>query len=290
MIFSKCRDYTVQFAKGVFFTVYFRYCYTEIRKGKKFIMPTIIKIMLISLSFITLPAYADIQIFKPAFPKYDAKEQLNRKHKEISIGMATINHQFKIPIYGVEVPNPLEDGMYGAYQSCQKPKVCNFDIAHFDATQSNDFKIVIFPGLRTTLVPKSWQVVDAAYGVNGTASAKIMSPNHDEAITLYNSSICVGCGLPNATLFFPELLKESLENEFGGYKDSHKYLTIVRPNKNTAYYSFQIPNYPNKTHGIATYDNEDTFNYQEIEVSLLPSHKAQARYILNMFQSSTTQF
>ncbi len=245
------------------------------------------KILLALLCYIPLCSHAEIINFKPTFQSYDAKEAARSKHKVIAIGTAQVNKTMQIPIFAVEVPDPIETGMISAAQQCKKPHTCQFTIAHLNQEQASQFKILIFPGLRAALIPKTWQVIEAAYGVNGSAFAKIMSPKRDEVISMYNSSICVGCGMPNATLYFPELIKQSLENDFGAYKDPNKYLTIVHPNKNLAFFSYQIPNYPNRTHGIATYDNEDTFNFQDIEVSLQPEHKDQARFILNLFQSSS---
>ncbi|MFW1965400.1 DUF4850 domain-containing protein, partial [Acinetobacter baumannii] len=83
-------------------------------------------------------------------------------------------------------------------------------------------------------------------------------------LNLYDSSLCVGCGLPNATLYFPDLLKESLEKEYGGFKDPKNLINIVHPSKKVAFCSYQIPQVNKKTPGIAQSDGEDPFNYKEI--------------------------
>jgi len=132
------------------------------------------------------------------------------------------------------------------------------------------------------LVPRNWQDVQA----NATGFALIMSTDQKQAIELYDSSFCVGCGLPNATLYFPELLKESLENEFGGYKDSKKLINIVHPSKKVAFFSYQIPQVNNQTHGIAKYDGEDTFNYKEIQVTLDKSQQSLVGPILNFYKAT----
>ena len=136
------------------------------------------------------------------------------------------------------------------------------------------------------LVPRNWQDVQANAGANGTGFALIMSTDQKQAIELYDSSFCVGCGLPNATLYFPELLKESLENEFGGYKDSKKLINIVHPSKKVAFFSYQIPQVNNQTHGIAKYDGEDTFNYKEIQVTLDKSQQSLVGPILNFYKAT----
>ena len=112
-----------------------------------------------------------------------------------------------------------------------------------------------------------------------------MSPDQKQAIKLYDSSFCVGCGLPNATLYFPELLKESLENEYGGFKDPKNLINIVHPSK-SRFFSYQIPQVNNETHGIAKYDDEDTFNYKEIQVTLDKSQQFLVGTILNFYNAT----
>jgi hypothetical protein len=142
------------------------------------------------------------------------------------------------------------------------------------------------PETGLVLVPRNWQDVQANAGANGTGFALIMSTDQKQAIELYDSSFCVGCGLPNATLYFPELLKESLENEFGGYKDSKKLINIVHPSKKVAFFSYQIPQVNNKTHGIAKYYDEDTFNYKEIQITLDKSQQSLVGPILNFYNAT----
>ena len=106
------------------------------------------------------------------------------------------------------------------------------------------------------------------------------------ALAALTITICAGCGMRPATLYFPNLIKESVKNEYGYVSDPHKYLAIVRPRKNLAYFSYQIPNYPNKTHGIAYYYSDGDFNFQEIQVTLKPQNQALATPILNFYQAT----
>lgn len=127
--------------------------------------------------------------------------------------------------------------------------------------------------------------MQANAGANGTGFTLIMSPDQKQAIELYDSSFCVGCGLPNATLYFPELLKQSLENEFGGFKDP-KNSSILFTLLKSGFFSYQIPQVNNKTHGIAKYYDEDTFNYKEIQVTLDKSQQSLVGPILNFYNAT----
>ncbi len=66
-----------------------------------------------------------------------------------------------------------------------------------------------------------------------------------------------------------------------------KTLSIfVHPSKKVAFFSYQIPQVNNKTHGIAKYDDEDTFNYKEIQVTLDKSQQSLVGPILNFYNAT----
>ncbi|AXQ21746.1 DUF4850 domain-containing protein [Acinetobacter wuhouensis] len=230
-------------------------------------------------------AHAGSEIFKPTFPQYDPSPNIHYAMKIENIGMVQLKRN-KVAAVGVAIANPFSDDekYYRDYDDC-KVKSCklNFDLSD---SLSSKFKIVYFPGIGEILAPKDWKIMNADMGPSGVASAMLMSPKQDEAITVYNSSICAGCGMRPATLYFPNLTKESVKNEYGYVCDPHKYLTIVRPRKNLAYFSYQIPNYPNKTHGIAYYYSDGDFNFQEIQVTLKLQNQALATPILNFYQAT----
>ncbi len=53
-----------------------------------------------------------------------------------------------------------------------------------------------------------------------------------------------------------------------------------------AFFSYQIPQMNNKTHGIAKYYDEDTFNYKEIQVTLDKSQQSLVGPILNFYNAT----
>ncbi|HFE9908191.1 TPA: DUF4850 domain-containing protein [Acinetobacter baumannii] len=230
-------------------------------------------------------AYAEVKSFTPHFPKFYSSAATRKADNQFyALGEAKFLNGVAVPFYGVTAQNPIEDGLLKSFEKCT-PKSCSFNFK-LDAQHAKQLKLLALPEVGLVLVPRNWQDVQANAGANGTGFALIMSPDQKQAIKLYDSSFCVGCGLPNATLYFPELLKESLENEYGGFKDPKNLINIVHPSKKVAFFSYQIPQVNNKTHGIAKYDDEDTFNYKEIQVTLDKSQQFLVGPILNFYNAT----
>ena len=248
-------------------------------------MKIVCTVSIILLSGSTAMAHAEVDNFKPIFPKFSNTAQQRQAENHIyALGEVSFANDVRVPFYGVTALNPADDGLLKDFKSCTA-KSCHFDFK-LDANLSKQLKLFALPEIGLVLVPKNWSDAEASAGANGTGSALLMSPNQKQAIELYDSSFCVGCGMPNATLYFPNLLKQSIENEFGGYKDPQKLVTVVHPSKQVAFFSYQIPNLNNKTHGVAKYHDEDTFNFREIIVTLDQSQQHLVGPILNFYHFS----
>ncbi|MBR7717809.1 DUF4850 domain-containing protein [Acinetobacter nosocomialis] len=238
-----------------------------------------------SLVSLNSTVYAEVKNFTPHFPQFYSSAATRKADNQFyKLGEANFLNGVAVPFYGVTAQNPIEDGLLKNFEKCTL-KSCSFNFK-LDAQHAKQLKLLALPETGLVLVPRNWQDVQANAGANGTGFALIMSPDQKQAIELYDSSFCVGCGLPNATLYFPELLKESIENEFGGFKDPKKLINIVHPSKKVAFFSYQIPQVNNKTHGIAKYDDEDTFNYKEIQVTLDKSQQSLVGSILNFYNAT----
>lgn len=244
----------------------------------------IIKTILSLGSILWLPlTHAEVSTFKPSFPQFSntakQRQAINQIYK---LGEVSFSNDVRVPFYGVTAPNPVDDGLLKGFKWCTA-KSCHFDF-NLSAEQAKNLKLIAIPEIGVVLVPKDWQDIEANAGANGTGSALLMSKNQKQAIELYDSSVCVGCGMPYASLYFPNLLKESIENEFGGYKDSQKLLNVVHPSKHSAFFSYQIPKLNNKTHGVAKYRDDGDFNFREIKVTLDKSQQHLVGPILNFYQ------
>lgn len=232
----------------------------------------------------SISLHAEIKTFQPSFTQFDAQAYSTRSFKIESIGTAKFKNNINIPVQGVAILNPFneQEKYYREYTACRSTADCSYDYT-ISVQDTAQYKIVILSGIGAILSPKDWDVISSDMGPSGVASALLMNPKRDEAIELYNSSACAGCGMPYATLYFPEILKTSVENEFGAYKDRLKYLSLVRANKNKVFFSFKNPRYAGQSHGIALYSDDDITNFQNITVHLLPQHQIQARTVLNFF-------
>ncbi|MDO7230816.1 DUF4850 domain-containing protein [Acinetobacter nosocomialis] len=238
-----------------------------------------------SLVSLNSTVYAEVKNFTPHFPQFYSSAATRKADNQFyKLGEANFLNGVAVPFYGVTAQNPIEDGLLKNFEKCTL-KSCSFNFK-LDAQHAKQLKLLALPETGLVLVPRNWQDVQANAGANGTGFALVMSPDQKQAIELYDSSFCVGCGLPNATLYFPELLKESIENEFGGFKDPKKLINIVHPSKKVAFFSYQIPQVNNKTHGIAKYYDEDTFNYKEIQVTLDKSQQSLVGPILNFYNAT----
>lgn len=238
-----------------------------------------------SLVSLNSAAYAEVKSFTPHFPQFSSSAATRKADNQLyALGEAKFLNGVAVPFYGVTAQNPIEDGLLKNFEKCTL-KSCSFNFK-LDAQHAKQLKLLALPETGLVLVPRNRQDIQANAGANGTGFALTMSPDQKQAIELYDSSFCVGCGLPNATLYFPELLKESVENEFGGFKDPKKLINIVHPSKKVAFFSYQIPQVNNKTHGIAKYDDEDTFNYKEIQVTLDKSQQSLVGPILNFYNAT----
>ena len=229
--------------------------------------------------------HANIKIFQPTFPQFSENAVERKKFNQFySLGEATFSNGIKIPAYGVTVQNPMDDGLLKDSEPCTKKRcLFNFTLKAQDAAQ---LKLIELPSIGYVLIPRHWTDISAGAGANGTGSALIMSPNQKEAITLYDSSVCAGCGYPNASLYFPHLLKQSVEYEYGGVQDVHKKLTLVYPSKTTAFFSYQIPNIANKTHGVAKYIEDGDFNFVNMHVTLDKMHQHLSTPMLNFYNAT----
>ncbi|ENU93796.1 hypothetical protein F971_00693 [Acinetobacter vivianii] len=229
--------------------------------------------------------HAEIHDFKPNFPQFSNTAQERKAINQIyALGEVSFANDVRVPFYGVTALNPADDGLLKDFKSCTA-KSCHFDFK-LAANLAKQLKLFALPEIGLVLVPRDWRDVEAHAGANGTGSALLMSPNQKQAIELYDSSVCVGCGMPYASLYFPDLLKQSIENEYGGYKDPNKLVNIVHPSKQVAFFSYQIPKLNNKTHGVAKYIDDGDFNFRIIKVTLDKSQQPLVGTILNFYHFS----
>lgn len=216
----------------------------------------------------------------PAFKK-TASERA-KIHKVIAIGQASFKNSVVIPVFGVTIENPMGEGLLTDFQPCTV-KTCTFNMT-ISAAQANQLLLYQVEGVGMFLAPKTWKNVEAAMGPSGIASLMMSSPDGSEALSIYNTSACVGCSLSAASLYFPEARRQAIANDFTAYKKTNVPVNKVALNKYSVAYSYQLPQHY-QSNGIAKFYGmqQDIVNYNQMTVSLSPEHKALATTILNFY-------
>ena len=242
-------------------------------------------ILSVSLIFWISHTHAEVSTFKPSFPKFSSTvKQRTQNNQMYMLGKASFKDDVKVPFYAVTALNPVDDGLLKDFKPCHS-ETCQFNFK-LPAEQAKSLKLIGIPEIGIVLIPRNWHDIQVDIGANGTGYTLIMSPDQKQAIQLYDSSLCVGCGMPYATLYFPEILKESIRNEYGGYHDPDKQLRVIHPSKNVAFFSYALPDQKKTTHGVAKYLNDGDFNFKEIKVTLAPSQQTLTSTILNFYHFS----
>ena len=213
---------------------------------------------------------------------YSAAQHRTQVHRVTAIGQASFKRGVVIPVFGVSIENPMQDGLLADFQPCTI-KSCSFKM-----TVPTEYvqQLVLYQvnGAGMFLVPKTWRTIEAEMGANGSSRVLMLSPDGQQSLSIYNTSACVGCSLSAASLYFPEAKKEALANEFTVYSKTNVPVNKVSLNKYTVAFSYQLPKqYP--TNGIAKFYGmqQDIVNFNQMTVSIDPQNKTLATTLLNFY-------
>jgi hypothetical protein len=132
------------------------------------------------------------------------------------------------------------------------------------------------------LAPAAWQRMQGYIGVNGNTVLTIASSDQKSNLSLYSVPACVGCALDAASPFFPEAAKEN-QKEYGAkFSGVSTPLHIVRANKKTVYYQYQLKG-QYQTNGIAKFRLNEDNPYDDMSVDIPTDKIEYARIMLNFF-------
>lgn len=205
-----------------------------------------------------------------------------RIHKLVPLGQALFKQGVRIPVYGVTIENPMQEGLLDDYAPCDV-KSCRFDFS-IKPEQASQLVLYRVHGVGPFLAPREWKTIEASMGPSGIASAMMANADGTQALSIFNTSACVGCSLSAASLYFPEARKAALADEFMAYNSTNVPVTKVPLGKDAVAFSYQLPgHYP--SHGIAHFYGmqQDIVNYNQMTVSLKPEDKVLATTILNFY-------
>ena len=212
------------------------------------------------------------------------------------IGVATFGNGVQLPAYSVRIVDPvaLELTEIESHPKCNAEN-CSFQYAVPKAFASS-LKAVKLSGLSWVIVPRDAVLERAAVGANGSAVLKMRSPA--AAVSVYNTSACVGCAYSAGKPYFDNAAKLNREM-FPDDKDSGRPagLKSVRKDYTTSFYMYPAKD-GKTTHGVAKFHDgtRDTgdVNFHRIEVTVDAPHTKLASAMLNFYyslnRSQTSEF
>ena len=241
-------------------------------------MNDIIKILIFISCLSSLAVCADS--FKPVFPefRFDSTNQVKRYALK-QVKAAKFANGVQMPFYQIGLTFVGEEGFQ--YQDIACADIgCQFDFA-IHPSEAEKLKLFHIVGLGYMLLPRNWQRFEAESATNGSGDFIIQNAEATQAITMLNTAYCYGCALTSGNRYFPELQRLLDIEGYSGNKDSKQYLHLVYAKPDITFFSYQIPNHPFKTHGVAYYRYDGGLNFKKAEVTL--ANKKLASTILNFY-------
>lgn len=195
-----------------------------------------------------------------------------------AIGDLVINGTIHIPAYQLTVLDSIEDSGW----STVAPETLKVQ-GHLDPKFAGRLT-AYFHTNGWMLVPQSWKVTRGAQGVDGSAVVSFAPPTGQGHLTYSTAGACVGCAQSNASIFFPEARRSAKENDFLFYNGTNVPIKTVRIRPKIMAYHVVVHGQP--IDGLAFYDEENDFEFSQVEVSLPTADRDLATPILNWFLPS----
>ena len=235
-----------------------------------------------SLSFFSTASFAEKYTFSPVKIDISINEQ-RKMHPITAIGTAIFKNGTQVPAYSISVPHGIDetDAPHRPTASCNKSK-CYFAMDLPKKLAANMRVYNIAETDEWILAPAEWTRLQGAIGVNGNTVLALASAEQKSNLSLYAVPACVGCGLWAASPFFPEAAKESQKIYGTKFEGVATPIHIVRANKQTVYYQYQLKG-QYQTNGVAKFrPNEDNI-YDGLSVTVASDKMEYARTMLNFF-------
>lgn len=236
------------------------------------------------LSFILMSTgFANAEVYTLGAPVLhsSAAERAN-VHRWVSLGQAQFPAGIRIPVYGITIQNPVEDGLLNTFTPC-RAKACVFNLKINPAT-AQQLALYQVAGIGWFLAPRHWKTIEASMGPSGIAALTMFSPDGKQYLTLSDTSACVGCALNQASLFFKEAQQQAKQNEFVAYSRANITLKKVPLNRHTVLYSYQLPQ-RYRSDGVAKFSGmqADIVNFRQMTVTLNSANQPLAKAMLNFY-------
>lgn len=240
-------------------------------------------IAILTMSLLSTLSFAEKYSFSPPRVKLSINQQ-KKIHPLTFIGQATFKNGVHVPAYSVSVPmgSDATDGeIHSPTNNCKSSK-CYFamDLPKDIASHMRVYNIAQTD--EWILAPAEWTRMQGDMGADGNTALTITSSDQKSNLSLYSVPACVGCALDAASPFFPEAARE-YQRSFGiKYSGVSTPLHIVRANKKTVYYQYQLKG-QYQTNGIAKFRPDEDNPYDDMSVAVPADKIGYARIMLNFF-------
>ena len=192
-----------------------------------------------------------------------------------AIGDLVINGTVHIPAYQLT----MQDGTEESGWSTAAPETLKIQ-GHLDPRFAGRLT-AYFHARGWILVPRIWKVTRGAQGADGSAVVNFAPPTGQGHLTYSTAGACVGCAQSTASVFFPEARQSAKQNEFLFYNGTNVPMKTVRIRPKIMAYRVVVHGQP--IDGLAFYDEENDFQFFQVEVSLPAAERGLATPILNWF-------
>lgn len=161
-------------------------------------------------------------VFKFEFPSPDADVNMPAPQ---AVGNLILLDGVTIPAFALAVGETLEEG-YVYHQ----PETMTLEarIKPEFAGRFNAYYLNYYGRDGWLLVPKTWRPTWAQIGANGSGSFIFAPPAGEKGFLSFQSDgVCLGCAMINASLYFPEVRAEALEDFGQAYTSSKPPLDSI---------------------------------------------------------------
>lgn len=191
------------------------------------------------------------------------------------IGDLVINGTLHLPAYQLTMQDGIEDSGW----STTAPKTMKIQ-GHLDPKFAGRLA-AYFHANGWILAPRNWKVTRGAQGVDGSMVVNFAPPGKQGHLSYWTAGACVGCAQSTAGVFFPEARRAAKENDFLIYNGTNVPLKTIRIRPKIMAYRAVVDGQP--IDGLAFYDEENDFQFFQVEVSLPAPERDLATPILNWF-------
>ncbi|WP_165493910.1 DUF4850 domain-containing protein [Pseudoxanthomonas winnipegensis] len=223
------------------------------------------------LLLLLLASLAQAEVYRLDAPPERASADATPRSR--ALGELTLNNGVRLPAMQLIAVDPMEDS---GWSTADAPPLT------LDATLAPALaaRLTAWSTPRGwLLVPRGWQPVRGALGVDGSASIAFLAEDGQGEVSLYDAGACVGCAVGAASAFFAQAREQGRKEDFFVYEGAGPDLKTTALGPHTLGYHSQAGAL--SVDGLAWFDGKADLPYHDLRVRLPPDQHALARAILD---------